>query len=347
MKAARLYGPADLRIEEVPDPVASPGWVVVRVEACGVCPSDTRVYNGTRPTGSPWTPGHEIAGVVAATAGGASARDVVPPDTRVAVDWRSVCGVCYYCGRGEANFCERRREFAIAGFAELTRVPEDVLHPLDDSLSFSAASFCEPLACVLNAHRGLPPALGSDVVVIGAGPIGLLHLQVAVHRGARVIVTDFLPERLAVARRLGAFATIVVSDGDPVAAVKDLTRGRGANAVIVAVGSAAVAETAIAMACKGGAVNLFAGIHPPTTISLDPNLIHYNQVTLTGSHDYGPGEFATALRLLENGIVCVDPLVTGHYPLADIRLAYEATNSHQGLKSIVHPNGLSCSEEPK
>jgi L-iditol 2-dehydrogenase len=346
MKAARLYGPGDLRIEEVPDPVASPGWAVVRVEACGVCPSDTRVYNGSRRAGAPWTPGHEVAGVVASTVGGV-APDAMPPGARVAVDWRSVCGVCYYCRRGDANFCERRRDFPIAGFAELTSVPEDVLHPLSDSLSFSAASFCEPLACVLNAHRSLPPALGSDVVVVGAGAIGLLHLQVAVHRGARVIVADLLPERLAAARRLGAAASINVSDLDPVAAVKDLTGGRGANTVIVAVGSAAVAETAIDMACKGGAVNLFAGFHPPTTLNLDPNLIHYNQVTLTGSHDYGPGEFATALRLLENGTVCVEPMVTGHYALHDIRLAFEATDTHQGLKSIVHPNGLSRTEEAK
>jgi L-iditol 2-dehydrogenase len=259
----------------------------------------------------------------------------------VAVDWRCVCGTCYYCLRGEANFCERRREFPIAGFAELTVVPIEVLHPLSDSLSFTAASFCEPLSCVLNAHRGLSLPLGSDVVVVGAGPIGLLHLQVAIHRGARVIVTDILPERLEMARRLGAAATVDVSEADSVAAVKDLTGGRGANAVIVSVGSSAVAETAIAMACKGGAVNLFAGIHPATTISLDPNLIHYSQVTLTGSHDYGPGEFGTALRLLEGGIVCTDPLVSGHYALDDIRLAYEATDGHQGLKSIVHPNGLS------
>ena len=280
--------------------------------------------------------------MVAAVADGSSAPS---RGARVVADWRSVCGLCFYCQQGDANFCERRRDFAIAGFAQLTLVPEEVLHPLRDELSFTTASFCEPLACVLNAHRSLPIPLGSDVVVVGAGPIGLLHLQVATHRGARVIVTDVLPERLDVARPLGAAATIDASDCDAVAAIKDLTGGRGAKAVVVTVGSAAVAETAMRMACRGGTVSLFAGIHPPTTIDLDPNLVHYNQVSLTGSHDYNPGDFATALRLLDGGVVSVDTLVTGHYLLADIKAAYEATNSHQGLKSIVHPNGLSRTEE--
>jgi L-iditol 2-dehydrogenase len=260
---------------------------------------------------------------------------------RVAADWRRVCGRCYYCERDAANFCERRDEFPIAGFAEFTVVPQDVVHRLSDSSTFDEASFCEPLACVLNAHRAIPLPLGSDVVVIGAGPIGLLHLQVATHRGARVIVADLLDKRRQAARRLGAADVIDVSAGDPVAALKELTGGRGATAVIVTAGSGAAAEMGIAMACKGGTVNLFAGIHPPTTIQLDPNLLHYSQVGLTGSHDYRPSDFATALLLIERGIVSVASLVTGDYALTDIARAFEATINQQGLKSIVHPHGAS------
>ena len=339
MRTARLYGPGDIRVEDTANPVPMPGWAVLRVEACGVCPSDVRAYKGMRPTGGPWTPGHEVAGVVVGTADhGAGAASV---GDRVVADWRRVCGHCYYCERDAANFCERRDEFPIAGFAEFTVVPQDVVHRLSDSLSFDEASFCEPLACVLNAHRALPLPLGSDVVVIGAGPIGLLHLQVAIHRGARVIVADLLEKRRQAARGLGAADAIDASDGDPVGALKELTGGHGATAVIVTAGSAAAAEMGIAMAGKGGTVNLFAGIHPPTTIQLDPNLLHYSQVGLTGSHDYRPSDFSTALRLIERGIVSVAPLVTGVYSLTDIARAFEVTISQHELKSIVHPNGAS------
>ena len=335
MKAARVYVPGEIRLDDVADPVPQDGEALLRIEACGVCPSDIRSYYGTG-SQPPWTPGHEVAGVLTRTAGDhASGLEV---GDRVVADWRHVCGQCFYCLAGNPNFCEQREDFPMAGFAEYTVVPQAVLHRLPPTVSFEEASFTEPLACVLNAYRVIPIQPGGDVVVLGAGPIGLMHLQVAVHRGARVVMVDLLKRRLSVALQLGAHDVVDASNGDVIAAVRDLTDGHGASAVVIAVGSVTAVEEGIAMARKGGVVNLFAGIYPQTELRLDPNLIHYREVILTGSHDYGPAEFAAALRLIEHKIVRVAPLVTHRYPLGDIAAAFETTHDQSGLKSIIHPD---------
>jgi L-iditol 2-dehydrogenase len=334
MQAAVLYGPGDLRVEEVDDPKVRDGYALVSVRACGVCPSDMRRFYGTD-SFAPWTPGHEVSGVVADIAG--QPRAGLAVGDRVAADWRMVCGRCFYCLNGNPNFCVQREDFPIAGFAEYTVVPQAALHRLPPTLTFAEASFCEPLACVLYAHRALRARPAADVAVIGAGPIGLLHVQVAARRGARVIAVDPLSQRRAVALELGAHDAVDPALGDPVAQVRDLTGGLGVSAVIVAVGSLSAAEQAIAMARKGGAVNFFAGIYPPGELRIDPNLIHYAEIALTGSHDYRPAEFAAALRMLEHGMVRAGPLATHHYSLADIAVAFATAHDQRGLKSIVHP----------
>jgi L-iditol 2-dehydrogenase len=334
MLAAVLHGPGDLRVEEVDDPKVHAGYAVVGVQACGVCPSDIRRFYGTD-SFEPWTPGHEVGGVVADIAGDQDAGLAV--GDRVVADWRVICGSCFYCLNGNPNFCSRRADFPIAGFAEFTVVPQTALHRLPAALTFTEGSFCEPLACILNAHRLLTVRPASDLVVVGAGPIGLLHVQVAAHRGARIIAIDPVPQRRMAALDLGAHDVVDPALGDPVGQVRDLTGGHGASAVIVAVGSLSAAQQAIAMARKGGAVNFFAGIYPPGELCIDPNLIHYGEIALTGSHDYGPAEFAAALRMLEYGIVRVGPLATHHYPLGDIATAYATARDQRGLKSIIHP----------
>jgi L-iditol 2-dehydrogenase len=334
VKAAILYAPGDVRVEEVDDPKLRDGYALVRVQACGVCPSDTRSFFGTA-SFAPWTPGHEVSGVLAGIAG--EHRSGLAVGDRVVADWRLVCGRCFYCLAGNANFCEHREEFPIAGFAEYILVPQAALHAVPAALSFEEASFCEPLACVLNAHRSLPARPAADVVVLGAGPIGLLHVQVAVRRGARVIAVDPLRQRRAVARDLGAHNVIDPELGDPVTQMRELTGGYGASIVIVAVGSMPAAEQAIAMARKGGFVNLFAGIYPPTELRIDPNRLHYDEISLTGSHDYGPSEFTEALRLLEHGMIRVTPLMTHRYPLVEIAAAFATARDQAGLKSVIHP----------
>ncbi|BCB76502.1 zinc-dependent dehydrogenase [Phytohabitans flavus] len=334
MRAARLYGEGDLRVEEVPDPSPKAGEALVRIHASGVCPSDIRSYTGVKATKAPWTPGHEIAGVIEAL--GPDSPEPWAVGDRVAVDWRGVCGVCRQCQRGAANFCENVISYPIAGFADFTAMPLRQLRRLPDAVSFEAASFCEPLACVLNAHRAIPVELGADVLVVGAGPIGLLHTQVAASRGARVIVLDRLAGRLDAARTCGARDVVVAGDDDGGAAeIRELTDGYGPDAVIVTVGIPSVIQTALTMAAKDATVNLFAGTHPKGTIAVNPDIPHYDQVQINGSHDFIPHDFSTALRLLRFGVVDIAPLVSHRFDLTDITKAFETTAAQTGLKSLI------------
>jgi L-iditol 2-dehydrogenase len=163
----------------------------------------------------------------------------------------------------------------------------------------------------------------------------LLHLQLAKHRGARLIVSDPIARRLDVARELGAHDVIDAAETDPVQRVQELTDGRGADAVVVAVGHPEPIRQALQMAGIAGRVNLFAGTYPPAELPFDPNLIHYKQLLLTGSHDFTPHHFSTALKLIHHRIVRVDPLISHRWALEDVRAAFELTADRGGLKSVV------------
>jgi L-iditol 2-dehydrogenase len=353
MKAARLYGPRDLRVETIPDPRPGPGEALIRIHACGVCPSDLRSYLGSRPGGAsgagPRTPGHEWAGEIVSLGDeteGAPAEGAPPEGEprlqvgdRVVADPRYVCGRCYQCRRGVFNYCERLQRIVRGGFAEYGVSPLSQLRRLPDHVSYEEASFCEPLACVVNGNEMTPMRLGDDVVIVGAGPIGLMHLQLARARGARLISSDPLPERLETARALGAHDLVQPGPEDAIARVKELTEGRGADAVVVAVSSAEAVRQGLQMAAIHGTVNAFAGIAPAVEFPFDPNLVHYREMGLTGSHDYIPHHFSVALKLISLGIVRVAPLISHRFELRAVREAFELAAGRGGLKAMVLPAG--------
>ncbi|HEU5316140.1 MAG TPA: zinc-binding dehydrogenase [Chloroflexota bacterium] len=343
MKAARLYGVRDLRVEEVEDPRPGRGQALIRINACGVCPSDIRAYVGARAgaSGLPRTPGHEWAGVIEelGPSDEPAADGQLKVGDRVAADWRYVCGRCYQCRRGVFNYCEHLERAVRGGFAQYGVAPLSQLRKIPDHVSFEQAAFCEPLACVTNGNQMTPMALGDDVVIVGAGPIGLLHLQLAKNRGARLIVSDPLPARLEVAKKLGAHDVIDASSENAVERVKELTEGRGADAVIVAVGAEEPSRQALEMAAINGRVNFFAGAYPDTSFPFGTNLVHYRQLVVTGSHDFTPHHFTTALKLISHGIVDVETLISHRFELEGVKDAFETAASRGGLKSMVLPVG--------
>ena len=331
MKAARLYGVRDLRVEEVTTPEPGPGEILIRVRACGVCPSDVRAYLGTRSMNLPRTPGHEWAGDVEAVGPGI---ETVQVGDRVVPDWRVVCGRCYYCRKGIFNYCTDLGHIE-GGFCEYGVAPATNVRVIPPEVSYEEACFSEPLACCINGSSATHITLGDDVVIVGLGPIGLKHLQLALRQGGRVIASDPLPHRQAIARELGAHDIIVPENGDPVEQVRSLTEGRGADVVIVAVGHPGAIQQGIHMAGINGRVNLFAGTYPPTDLAMDPNLVHYKQIILTGSHDFTPHHFTMALKLIHHRIVQVSPLISHTFCLDEVKAAFEQTASQQGLKSMV------------
>jgi L-iditol 2-dehydrogenase len=258
----------------------------------------------------------------------------------VAADWRVVCGECYQCRRGVFNFCSNRRaDVVVGGYAEKGVATPANLRPIPDSVSYEEACFTEPLACCLNGSRNSRIQPGDDVVVIGAGPIGLMHAQLAKHHGARVIICDRIPSRLEKAQELGADVPINVDTEDAEARVLELTGGRGAAVVILAVGVTKAAEMALRMAALNATVNLFAGFYPSGTLDFDPNVIHYKQIHLTGSHDFTPHDFTMALKLVEDGIVRVKPLISHRLPLAELHAGLATVRKQEGLKVVIEIGG--------
>jgi L-iditol 2-dehydrogenase len=336
MRAARLYGVGDLRVEDVARPrIEADDQVLIRIHACGICPSDLRPYTGLRPStrGMPYTPGHEWTGEVIDAGDGVT--DFAAGD-RVVPSWRVVCGHCYYCVRGRHNCCENlARGVVRGGFAEYGVAPARALLKIPDGVSCVEASFNEPLACCINGSLDSQIHLGDNVVIVGAGPIGLTHLQLAKHAGARVLVSDLIPERLEKAAELGADATILASDCDPSARVKALTDGRGADVAIAAVGAPPALRQALDMVSLYGRVNYFAGTYPRATLEIDPNQIHYGQIVLTGSHDFTPYHFQTALRFIEIGTVRVMPMVSHQLELAQVKEGFDVVAGRQGLKVVI------------
>lgn len=336
MRSALLYAPNDLRVEKVDKPTIESNMALTRIDACGICPTDVRAYSGlSQPKRfhMPYTPGHEWVGHVVEVG-----RDVTSFEEgdRVVPDWRVVCGKCYYCRRGIFNYCKNIvRGLVRGGFCEYGYAIESNLRLIPNSVSYEEACFTEPLACCINGTKRCNIQVGDDVVIVGSGPIGLMHLQLAKHRGARVISCDLIKERLETAKGLGADDTILCSEEDPIEKVEDLTDGRGANAVIVAVGGDIPIDQGIKMAGTCGTINLFAGTYPPAKIILDPNDIHYRQLVITGSHDFIPHDFTTALKLIRSEIVKVRPLISHVLPLGRVKEGFDIVVGRKGLKVII------------
>ncbi|MEA3345918.1 MAG: zinc-binding dehydrogenase [Chloroflexota bacterium] len=338
MKAIRLYGPHNLRLDEVPPPEITPQQVLIRIEACGICPSDVRWWAGSRPIPErmklPRIPGHEWVGEIVDVGSEVSEYQV---GDRVAAYGQVVCGMCENCQRGIFNYCLNRQWAIEGGFSQYGRASAQGLLPIPEGLSYEEASFTEPLSCCINGTWRSDIQLGEDVVVVGAGPIGLLHVQLARLQGARVIATDLIPERLEVAKEVGAHEVVNAAQEDAVEQVKELTQGRGADAVIVATGARAAMEQGLQMAALHGNVNLFAGSYPPPEVPLNPNLIHYKELTLTGSHHFTPFTFQRALKLLEYGMIQVEPLISHRLPLDRTPEGFEIVVGQKGLKVVIFP----------
>ena len=347
MQAAVYYGPGDLRVEETPRPAAGPDEVLVRVRAVAICGTDLRVLKGGHfrlPPGQKRILGHETAGEIAAT--GSEVRGLAPGQ-RVTLVPNIGCGVCDQCLQGFNSYCPDYEAFGFSidgSFAEYMRVPAKAIRqgnvvPVPDNLTDDEAALVEPLACCLNGSLACRIVPGDVVVVIGAGPIGVLHVQLARLSGARrVILCETSPERLAKALLYGADNGVNPRDEDPVAAVRRLTGGKGADVAIVAASSAAAQEQAVEMLDYHGRLNLFGGLPEGVkTIALPSNIVHYRHVTITGTTGASTYQYHEALELVVARRVDVASLVSAVFPLARIHEALDFARSGEAAKVLIHP----------
>ena len=320
MKALLLSRYKHLEIVDLPEPVPGPGEVLVRIAACGICGSDIHGYDGS--TGRripPIVMGHEAAGTVCGWGEGVTG---FANDDRVTFDSTVYCGSCTPCLRGEVNLCEHRQVLGVSctdyhrpgAFAEYVAVPSHAVHRLPDNLSFEEAAMLEPLSVALHAVSLAPVQAGDTALVVGAGMIGLLLVQVLSTAGcSRVFVADLDQSRLDLARTAGA-TDVIAAGTDPAEAVLQNTGGTGVDVAIEAVGRTETVQASIDSVRKGGTVVLVGNVAPEVALPLQK--VVTRQIRLQGSCA-SAGEYPRAIELLASGALEVRSLITAVAPLDD------------------------------
>jgi 2-desacetyl-2-hydroxyethyl bacteriochlorophyllide A dehydrogenase len=334
VKAAIWEAPNELRIGERPDPAPGPEDVVVRVGACGVCGTDLHIAAGDFAyTPFPHVPGHEFAGEVVAV--GDDVREL-RAGARVAVDPSLFCGRCSFCREGRGNLCKAwgaTGDTEDGAFAEYVRVPARNAYALPDELSYRAGALVEPVSCAVRGMHRIVPRPGEAALIVGAGTMGLLLLQLVVRAGvARAAVLDTNPAKLPLAERLGATAT---------ATGIEALQGHapdGFDFAIDATGAAPAIETAFGALRRGGRLLVFGVANADARISLSPFRIYNDEIVVLGSmavlHSFGP-----ALELVRSGAIDVDAMLTHAFALDAFGEAIENVRAGAGVKSQVLPNG--------
>lgn len=323
MKAAIFHGAGDIRITDIAKPEPEPGKVLVRVTRTGICTFERRIYSGAQKhIPMPSIAGHEVAAVVEYAPDGLGLQ----PGDKVAMDLVYRCGRCYYCVRGFDNQCESIFSEGLmwdghhvigGGFGEYISVDPAKVFKVDQSVPDHIIALAEPLGCIIHSYSKTTVTLGDTVAVIGAGTMGSLHVVLAKLYGCNVLVSDPDPERRAFAlEQLGADVAIDPREQDPVAAAKEMSDGRGVNAVFVTAGVAAAAEQAIDMAGKYSTVVLYASTHPPAKISVDWNRIHYNEIRIDGTESRSRDDVRKAAALLPK--LDLEPLVSSQISLSEL-----------------------------
>lgn len=327
MRAVVIQEPGALSVVDVPDPAPAAGEIVVAPRAVGICGTDLHIIDGEFPPAPyPLIPGHEFAGEVVAVGTGVTGVRV---GDRVAVDPSLFCGRCVYCSRQRGNLCAdwgAIGDTVDGAFAEYVSVPAGNACPVPESLTWAAAALVEPLSCVVHGLRRLAIRPGSELLIVGAGTIGLLLLQAARRSGAATVaVVDLDAGRRALASRLGA-DTVAGSVADLIA-----VRARGFEYVIEATGVPAAAAAAIDGLDRGGTMLVFGVSPAEAVVSVSPFRVYNDELTILGSMAV-LRTFEPAVNLMLAGAVAADEMVTHTFGLADFGDAVAAVRGRAGLK---------------
>jgi L-iditol 2-dehydrogenase len=340
MRAVVFHGPGDLREETLEVPAPAAGEIVVRIEAALTCGTDVKTLRRGHPVMIPRVPtvfGHELAGTVSAV--GAGVRDLREGDRVVAAN-SAPCGACAPCRAARPNLCEDLL-FVNGAYGEYLALPPRLVARnvvgFGRALPAAHAAFAEPLACaLLGVERGRVAA-GQVVVVFGHGPLGCLLAMAARARQARVLVVGKAGWRFERVKALGVAECVDATAGDPVAAVRAATAGRGADVTIDATGRPEVWEQAIAAVGRGGSVVFFGGCAPGTSIRVDTRRAHYEELALLGAFHHTPELIRRAVALLEAGTVAPGGLISHTMRLDGVRRALAMMAEGRALKVLIEP----------
>ena len=337
MKASILKKPFEITIEEVPTPVPKPDELLIQVKASAICGSDMKAYEGKHPLiKPPITLGHEFSGVIVEKGSQVNGLRI---GERVVVEPSFVCGHCFFCQRMEYSLCDRLEQLGHqlpGSFAEYTVAKARFSYPLPNGTPFEKAALTQPLAISLHAVHRAAIRKGQTVAILGMGAIGLLLLQLALKKGARVIVSDLIDFKLEKAKALGAHYILKGSSPDLIQEVKTQTHGVGADVVIEAVGSSVTIQQALSVVRKGGTV-LLLGLtgHKKEEIHLEK--VTLDELSVIGSMRYAMGDFPSAIEMIHQKAIDLDTLIVRRFALNEFPEALKETvqSPERVLRSVM------------
>lgn len=345
MKAACLTGKESLVIRDVPEPEIGPGDVLVRVKSAFVCGTDVRFYLNGEPGidgEHPRVLGHEFAGVVERV--GDQVKSYAP-GTAVAVAPNYGCGVCDLCVSGHSEMCAASEALGVTidgGFAQFVRIPEAAVRqgnisPIPSGVSFPEAALAEPLSCVYNAYEKIGIYPGDTVLVIGSGPIGIMHCLIALMAGAaRVFISDISEQRMELAHFIDSRIEKLPAGETRLSELKRLTGGKLANLVITAASVGIIQEQAFALAGQNGRVMFFGGLPAgKSVVRLDTNEIHYKQLLVAGITRQSLRQYRKCLDLIAGKAIDVRSIITAESPLEEVERAVLEARDGIGLKRVI------------
>jgi NADPH2:quinone reductase len=344
MRAAIIETPGTIQVGTISDPTPKPDELVIRVGACGICGTDLHIAAGELPpTPYPIVPGHEFAGEVVAVGSGVAQRigtttTGIRVGTRVTVDPNLCCGQCTFCRTGHGNLCLNWAAIGVTvngAFAEYVAVPAANAYVLPDTISYREAALIEPLSCAVHGMHRLNAQVGDSILIVGAGTMGLILLQLALHVGAsRVAILDLNTQRLARAEKLGAHRT--QTSMERLLADEPL----GFDCVIDATGIPVAMEAAFTAVKRGGKFLIFGVAPSEARISLSPFRLYNDEITILGSMAI-LFSFEAATNLISNGVMNTKALLTQMLPLEAFSDALDMVKRGEGVKTQIPPNGSS------
>jgi len=345
MKGLVLEKPNTFEVRELPIPELEQGEVLVRVKGCSICGTDIRILEGKKTRGIryPSVIGHEIAGVIVKTGG--TVGDLKEGD-RVGIIPVLSCHTCRYCLEGMENLCQNRKAIGYefdGGFAEYLRVPADAVRyghvfKLPDGMSFEEGALLEPLSCCFNGIQKAKLRVSDTCLIVGAGPIGLMHVQLARAVGvSKIIVSEPNTMRLELSKRFGADFCVDPTKENLIEVVNQTTGGLGVDTIIMAIGVPGIVNDLLKVVRKGGTLNLFAGFPDAGTCTVEANVIHYNEVTVNGTSSSTRLDYLKSASLVAQGSVRLQELVTHRFPLEQFKEAYALAKEGRGIKILIEP----------
>ena len=349
MEAAYLERPGKIVVRRIPIPSIEKNEILVRVARCGVCMTDVHMYKGSFPVKMPVILGHEFSGTVEKVGekitsyANLTGQIPIKVGDRVSAIPIINCGLCPACLKGKGNLCESAQSIGGAGeivnngaFAQYIKLPARVLYKLPDNLSYIAGAFIEVTACCLHGIDLSRIKEGDSVLLIGAGMVGLLLLELVKLQGpSQIIVSEGISERRKLAKARGADFVIDPMRTDPVNEVKEITSGQGVDVVIEAVGSPQTTEQAIQMAKKGGIVNIFGVADAKAFSQIKPFDVYFRELTVVGTYALTLDTFNRAAKLLASGRLDIDYLLTDEFPLHQLEKAILMMEKKKGLKKQI------------